>query len=139
MADESKLRYAQLTPYLFYEDVPAALDWLAATLGFEERMRMTEPDGTVNHAEMELGAAVVMMGCPGPDYRNPKRLGPPTAGFYVHVDDVDGHYEHTREAGAAIQAEIEDKPYGDRVYGVLDPEGHQWWFASPVRTGRATR
>jgi len=132
MADDSKLRYAQLTPYLFYEDVSAALEWLATTFGFEERMRMTEPDGTINHAEMELGDAVVMMGCPGPDYRNPKRLGPPTAGFYVHVEDVDGHYEHARKAGATIQAEIEDKPYGDRVYGVLDPEGHQWWFASTL-------
>jgi len=130
MPDESALPYPQLTPYLFYEDVPGALEWLAATFGFTERMRMTEPDGTVNHAEMELGRAVVMMGCPGSDYRNPKRLGPPTAGFYVHVDDVDAHYEHARNAGATIQAEIEDKPYGDRVYGVLDPEGHQWWFAA---------
>jgi len=124
----------QLTPYLFYEDVPAALQWLASVFGFEERMRMTEPDGTINHAEMEMGNAVIMLGCPGPDYRNPKRLGQATLGLYVHVADVDAQYEHTRAAGATIQAELEDKPYGDRVYGVLDPEGHQWWFAQTLRT-----
>ena len=132
MVDDTTTR-PQLTPYLFYEDVPAALAWLATAFGFEERMRMTEPDGTINHAEMELGDAVIMMGCPGPEYRNPKRLGPPTAGFYVHVGDVDSHCEHAKQAGAMIQAEIEDKPYGDRVYGVLDPEGHQWWFAQTLR------
>jgi PhnB protein len=96
-------------------------------------MRMTEPDGTVAHAEMEMGAAVIMMGCPGADYRNPKRLGQPTVGLYVHVDDVDAHHETARAVGATIQTALEDKPYGDRVYGVLDPEGHQWWFAQTLR------
>jgi PhnB protein len=126
--------HPQLTPYLFYEDVPAALAWLATAFGFEERMRMTEPDGTVAHAEMALGDAVIMMGCPGPDYRSPKRLGQATIGLYVHVPDVDAHCQRAREAGATIEAELEDKPYGDRVYGALDREGHQWWFAQTVRT-----
>jgi len=132
MGDDATVR-AQLTPYLFYEDVPAALEWLGRAFGFRERMRMTEPEGTVTHAEMELGNAVIMMGCPGPEYRNPKRLGQATLGLYVHVDDVDAHHDKARAAGATIQAELEDKPYGDRVYGVLDPEGHQWWFAQTQR------
>ncbi|MGH9031734.1 MAG: VOC family protein [Acidimicrobiia bacterium] len=125
---------AQLTPYLFYEDVPAALEWLATAFGFEERMRVTAPDGTITHAEMQMGEAVIMMGCPSPDYRNPKRLGQTTLGLYVHVAGVDAHCERARAAGATIEAELADQPYGDRVYGVLDPEGHQWWFAQTLRT-----
>jgi uncharacterized glyoxalase superfamily protein PhnB len=133
MADDApSLDYPQLTPYLFYEDVPGALEWLAKAFGFRERMRMHGPDGDVNHAEMELGSAVIMMGCPSPDYRNPKALGGVTVGCYVHVDDVDAHCDHARAAGATIEAEPEDKPYGDRVYGAVDPEGHQWWFATSV-------
>ena len=65
----------RITPYLLYEDVAGALDWLAKTFGFRERMRLSGPDGTVNHAEMELAEGVVRMGCPGSDYRNPKRIG----------------------------------------------------------------
>jgi uncharacterized glyoxalase superfamily protein PhnB len=123
-----------ITPYLFYEDVPAALEWLAGAFGFEERMRMTEADGTIAHAEMQLGDAVIMMGCPGTDYRNPMHLGgQPTFGLYVHVDDADAHCERARAGGATIESELEDKPYGDRVYGALDPEGHQWWFAQTLR------
>ncbi len=55
-----------------------------------------------------------------------------TVGLYVHVDDVDAHFERAKAAGAEIEGPPEDKPYGDRVYGALDPEGHQWWFAQAL-------
>jgi uncharacterized glyoxalase superfamily protein PhnB len=38
-------------------------------------MRIAGKDGRVAHAEMALADAVIMMGCPGSDYRNPRRLG----------------------------------------------------------------
>ena len=123
----------RITPYLLYEDVAASLDWLARTFGFRERMRLPGPDGTITHAEMELAEGVIMMGCPGPYYQNPKRLGHVTQNVYVYVDDVDKHFEHTKESGATILDEPEDQFYGDRRYGVVDPEGHQWFFAQHVR------
>jgi PhnB protein len=53
-----------------YENVAAAIDWLSAAFGFRERGdRYAEPDGTVTHAELELDAALVMLGWPGPGYR----------------------------------------------------------------------
>jgi uncharacterized glyoxalase superfamily protein PhnB len=119
----------RITPYLLYEDVAAALSWLTRTFGFRERMRMPGPDGTITHAEMEFGDGVVMMGCPGPDYQNPKRVGHVTQNLYVYVDDVDKHFRHAKEAGAKILAEPADQFYGDRRYGAEDPEGHQWFFA----------
>jgi uncharacterized glyoxalase superfamily protein PhnB len=132
MAKDEPLTYGKLTPYLYYEDVPAALDWLARAFGFRERLRMTNDDGTISHAEMEYGGAVVMLGRPGPDYRNPKRLGQTTASLYVQVDDVDKHFAQAREAGAAVLREPLDQDHGDRNYGVSDPEGHEWWFGQPV-------
>ena len=44
----------RITPYLYYEDVGRALEWLARAFGFRERMRMPGPDGGIAHAEMEL-------------------------------------------------------------------------------------
>lgn len=35
-------------------------------------------------------------------------------GLVVHVDDVDAHYEHARAAGATIESEPTDQPYGQR-------------------------
>ena len=105
-----------ITPYLLYEDVAGALDWLARVFGFEEVLRFDAPDGSVNHAEMKLGDGSIMLGDPGPDYRNPKRVGERTSQLYVYVDDVDAHYERAKEAGAKIKLEPTDQEYGDRRY-----------------------
>ena len=52
--------------------------------------------------------------------------------LYVYVDDVTAHYEHARQSGAHVVAEIADRPWGDRLYQVSDLEGHQWTFAQHV-------
>jgi PhnB protein len=64
--------FPQITPYLLYEDVDAAVDWLVDAFGFTERLRMKGPDGKANHAEVKFGDGVVMLGNPGPDYQNPE-------------------------------------------------------------------
>ena len=124
----------RIIPYLLYEDVAAALDWLSRAFGFEEEGdRFTGADGKVNHAAMKLGDGMIMMGCPGPSYKSPKRLGQSTQQLYVYVEDVDAHFERARKAGATILEEPKDQFYGDRRYGATDPEGHQWYFAQHVR------
>jgi uncharacterized glyoxalase superfamily protein PhnB len=123
-----------IVPYLLYEDCAAALDFLHHMFGFEEKLRSVAPDGkTVWHAEMTLGDAVIFMGDPGDDYKNPRRLGGETASFYVYLDDdVDTHYERARAAGAEITEEPADQAYGDRRYAAKDPEGHGWFFAQKI-------
>ena len=111
----------RITPYLLYEDVAAALDWLAKAFGFRERLRLPGSDGAITHAEMEMADGVVMMGHPGPDYKNPKRLGQVTLMVHVYVDDVDAHYERAKAAGAKIVAEPTDQFYGDRREGMIPP------------------
>jgi uncharacterized glyoxalase superfamily protein PhnB len=126
--------YTRVMPYLLYEDSDAALDFLTNAFGFAEKLRMTDDDGRVNHAEVEIGGdGVVMLGTPGSDYKNPSRLGGKTCSIYVYVDDVDAHYERAKAAGAKITREPEDQFYGDRNYGVEDPEGHEWYFGTHVR------
>jgi uncharacterized glyoxalase superfamily protein PhnB len=131
MTDYGGLRYPSICPYLFYEDGVAAMDWLAKAFGLRERMRTVNADGALGHAEMELGEGVVMMGSP-PDHKNPSHLGQVTVGIHVHVDDVDAHYATAKAAGAHIENPPADQPYGVRMYGALDCEGHQWWFAQPL-------
>jgi PhnB protein len=122
-----------VTPYLLYEDVAGALEWLSRAFGFQETLRFTADDGTVNHAEMKVGDGAIMMGDPGPDYRNPRRSGALGAQVHVYVDDVDAHYERAKEAGADIRMEPTDEPYGDRRYDAYDVEGQLWSFATRLR------
>ncbi len=126
----------RITPYLLYEDVAAAIDFLTRAFGFRERTRLAGADGRIQHAEMEFADGVVMMGCPGPEYRNPKHLGGQTQLVCVYVDGVDRHFAHAKQAGATILHEPADQFYGDRRYGAEDPEGHHWYFAQHVRDVR---
>ncbi|CAN5256026.1 VOC family protein [soil metagenome] len=123
----------RITPYLLYADAAAALDWIAAAFGFTETLRHADDDGGVNHAEMELGGGSIMLGEPGPDYRNPKVMGGVTQLVHVYVEDADAHCARARAAGATIEREPADPEYGERNYGAVDPEGHRWFFAQKLR------
>jgi uncharacterized glyoxalase superfamily protein PhnB len=123
-----------VTPYLLYEDVAGALDWLSEAFGFRETVRFQGEAGYVNHAELDVGdGSSIYLGDPGDDYRNPKRLGASTCSVYVYVPDVDTHHTRASEAGARIIDELHDEEYGDRRYGAEDPEGHQWFFAQRIK------
>ncbi len=126
MADNSQ---QIIIPYLYYEDVAAALEWIARVFGFIERHRVVRSDGSVNHAEMTFNNGLIMMGNPGPDYRNPKRLGHLTQTLYVYVPEVDAHYQKAKDLGVTIVQQLQDQDYGDRTYGAEDLEGHTWYFA----------
>jgi uncharacterized glyoxalase superfamily protein PhnB len=124
-----------ITPYLLYEDVGGALNFLEKAFGFRKYgEQMSGPDGKLNHAAMKLGEDVVMMGYPGPKYKNPKQVGHATQSLYINVDDVDQHFERARKAGAKILEEPQNTVYGHRRYGAEDPEGHQWYFAQEIKT-----
>jgi uncharacterized glyoxalase superfamily protein PhnB len=133
-----------ITAYLHYEDVGSALKWLAKAFGFKSYgVRITGGDKRVNHAAMRFGDGLVMMGRPAdPKFRNPKRLGQPTQSLYVNVENIDKHFSIARKAGARILEEPSETSYGDRRYGVEDPEGHRWYFAQepkPKTRKRASR
>jgi PhnB protein len=122
-----------VTPYVLYEDVAAAIDWLSRAFGFEERLRFTDDGGAVTHAELTIGDGEVFLGHPGPDFRSPKRLGAFTSLVHVYVDDVDAHHARAVAAGAPIHTELHDTPYGDRRYDTEDLEGNRWSFAQLLR------
>ena len=129
-----------ITPYLLYEDVAGAQKFLAKAFGFRKHgAQMKGSDGKINHAAMQLGDDVIMMGYPGPKYKNPKQLGQATQNLYINVDNVDQHFARAKKAGATILEEPEDQFYGHRRCGAADPEGHQWYFAQDIATGTAKK
>ena len=65
------------------------------------------------------------------DLNIPAATGARTGGIVLQVRDVDAHYQHTRAAGATILREPTDEDYGQREYGLRDPDGHDWYIATP--------
>ena len=123
------------TPYLYYNDVSAALDWLSGTFGLSQRFSLPAKDGSIMHAEMGLEDAVIMIGTASAErqVQSPQNLGGVNQALFIYVDDVDAHYQHTKASGATILMEPDEMFWGDRIYAVADLEGHQWTFAQHVK------
>lgn len=121
----------QVIPYLFYDDVDAAIGFLTRAFGFTEHMRVATPSGGV-HAQVKLGDCIVMLGQDGLDkaYATPSKLKRTTAGVFVYLDEADAHYAQAQAQGAEIVEPLADLPHG-RSYTVRDPQGHTWFFTSP--------
>ena len=119
-------------PYLLYEDLDAAVDWLVGAFGLREEVRMPGPEGKAVHAALRHKDGMVMMGHPGPEYQNPKHRGGATSLVYVYVDDVDQHHAMAKAAGATILTEPQDHAYCERQYNARDFFGHHWDFTETI-------
>jgi PhnB protein len=126
--------YPQVTPYLCVEGAGAAIEFYGRVLGTTERMRMETPEGTVSHAELQLGGSLIMLADEFPEFgvRSPKAFGGSPVTMSVYVEDVDAVFERALQAGAKVLRPLEDQFYGDRVGQFEDPFGHRWSVATHV-------
>jgi uncharacterized glyoxalase superfamily protein PhnB len=120
-------------PTLLYRDAGAAIEFLERAFGFETLERHDNPDGTVAHSELRLGDDVIMVGTGAEDLQDaPENFGSSRVGVYLSVEELDGHFERARAAGATITRELQDTDYGSREYSARDLEGLHWHFGTYV-------
>jgi PhnB protein len=128
--------YRRVTPCLVVRGAAKALEFYAEVFGASERMRFPGPDGSVAHAEIQIGDSVVIV-----EDEDPQRgtTAPPAGGLpgtpvfqFIYVEDVDTVIERAAERGATVQRAPQDQFYGDRDAFIVDPFGHGWTIASHV-------
>lgn len=128
--------YRRVTPCLVVQSAAKALDFYAQVFGASERMRSTSPGGTIAHAEIQVGDAVVMV-----EDESPQRgtTAPPAGGLpgtpvfqFIYVEDVDAVVARAVELGATLKRAPESQFYGDRDSFIVDPFGHGWTIATHV-------
>jgi PhnB protein len=124
--------YEGAVPYLSCKNAAAAIDFYGKAFGAGELMRMTQPDGRVGHAEIQIGAARIMLADEFPEmgFRSPASLGGSPVGIHIYVADVDALAERAVAAGAKLLRPVADQFYGDRSATLEDPFGHRWFFAT---------
>jgi uncharacterized glyoxalase superfamily protein PhnB len=127
MADTTTTTYRTITPYLVVADADAELRFLTAAFNATEVSCQRNQDNTVMHAELMIGDSLVMLGQAGGPWK------PREAALYLWIDNVDATYTAALRAGATSESEPEDKPYGHRNAGVIDPNGVTWWIGAPVK------
>jgi uncharacterized glyoxalase superfamily protein PhnB len=123
-----------VVPILVYEDIEAAHDFLVGTFGLTSGGLHRLDDGTVVHAEVRNGDAPIWLHrvTAENDMGSPLHAAVSQGGLSVRIPDVDAHYARVKAAGARIDGEPTDQPYGLREYGARDPENHRWWFATTL-------
>ncbi len=125
-----------IIPTIQYKDASKAIEWLCKAFGFEKHLEVSGENGTIIHAQLSFGNAMIMLGSEnnneyGKLLRTPKELnGLNTQAPYIIVEDIDEHYEKAVQAGAEIVIAIKDEDYGGRGYTCRDREGHIWNFGS---------
>jgi uncharacterized glyoxalase superfamily protein PhnB len=98
---------------------------------FQVVARQPGDDGSILHAELRLGDAVVMLATDDADYRVAPLVGDSTgSGLYLLVDNVDSIYTAAIEAGATAVLEPQKTEWGTERARVLDPEGREWSFGT---------
>jgi predicted enzyme related to lactoylglutathione lyase/uncharacterized glyoxalase superfamily protein PhnB len=106
-----------LTPYIAVHDARAAIDWYVKVLDAVPRGEpIVMPDGSVGHAEIGIGDAVLMLseGSTEVPVQPPEPTGPHSHTIHAQISDVDRTVEEARQNGA-----------------------HRWMLNQPP--GRATR
>ncbi len=114
---------------LHYPDVRAAVAWLEAAFGFEEKVRI----GDAHRAQLRVGTdGAVVVGDTGRD------RAAPTAGAVTHVvkvrvPDVDAAFARAVDAGALVVEALTTWEYGERSGILEDIGGHRWELTQTVR------
>jgi uncharacterized glyoxalase superfamily protein PhnB len=131
-----------LTPYIVVSDARRALDWYVEVFGAQRRGEPhVNADGTIGHAEVGIGDAVLMLAeasglWPDVPVRAPDAPATFSHTLHLEVGDVDATTERARRGGASVEREPADQPYG-RGAVIVDPFGHRWMLLRPP--ARATR
>jgi PhnB protein len=110
-----------VTPYLIVKPAVELIDFVKQAFGAVESFRATGSAGGL-HCEVRIGDSVVMIGG-GPTFE------PRPAAIHLYVSDVDEIYDRAVAAGAISLAVPSDQEYGERVAGVKDIGGNEWYIA----------
>ncbi len=118
----------QVFVYLCVRDASRAMAFYSAAFGASEKMRLTEPNGRVGHAELDFGGTTVMLSDEFPEIgvRAPEAGTPVAVSIHLHVDDADAVIARAVTAGASLERAPKDQFYGERSGVVRDPFGHRW-------------
>lgn len=123
-----------LIPMLAVRNAGAAIEWYKKVFNASETNRLTDPGGTIAHAELRIGDSVIMLAEEHPDYnKSPETLNGTPVILNLYVPDVDQVEKLAIQAGARSIFPVADQFYGDRAGRIQDPFGHMWIISKHIK------
>lgn len=118
--------FQTITPYLMVRDGTSLIEFAIQAFGAVATHCMRRPDGRIMHAQLQIGSSFVMLG------EATEQWPAMPTGLYLYVEDADATFARAIEAGAKPLMPMMDHFWGDRMGGVVDSQGNQWWIATHV-------
>jgi uncharacterized glyoxalase superfamily protein PhnB len=115
------------------------IEFCKAAFGGGEISRRSAEDGSVLHAALKVGAAMLMVHGEVSTFasRGPKGDGSSAVVIYLYLPEVDAVIERAIGAGARLLLPATNAPWGERVGRIVAPEGHVWNIASRIHAKNA--
>lgn len=132
MSEKTLHNIRMVVPMLVCLDAAAEIDFCRIAFGATALSRRSGADGSVVHATLAMGNALVMVHGLATHLasRAPNEDGSSPVVIYIYVGDVDSIIERAVGAGAKVVLPAMDQYWGDRVGRIIDPSGHVWNVAS---------
>lgn len=126
--------YAAVLPYLVIKNATAAIAYYQRVFNANTIMRMDMPDGSLMHAELQIGSAIFMLSEQNDAWGNtsPDMLGDSPVTLMLYVADVDSVIAQAVAAGATLTMPAADQFWGDRSGCITDPFGHRWMLSTHI-------
>lgn len=125
-----------LWPTLTVREVEASLAFYSGTLGFRRDLLECDDGGSPTLGSVEVGDTVIMFETPAPgadlEPNHGARSGVTLTVCLPSSADIDGLYARLQRVGAPICSPIGDRPWGNRDFGIRDPDGYHLIVAQPI-------
>jgi lactoylglutathione lyase len=112
-------RFRETFPILEVSDVPRSLRFYTELLGFRVTFSFDGDDGQPVFASLELEDGT-KLAIGGPK----EQVESGSVAIWLYADDVDAEVAELQRAGVDVIAEPADRPWGERVASVSDPDGY---------------
>ena len=116
--------FRSITPFFHAIRATEFIEFLKTAFGATQKELMLSPEGGVTYATFFIGDSPIELGSAHGEWQ------PMPAAMHLFVDDADSVYQRALDAGAKVLFPPADQPYGQRVGGVVDPEGNRWYIAT---------
>jgi PhnB protein len=123
-----------ITANLVCRNAARAIEFYKTAFGATELVRMPGPNGTIMHAELQIGDSRFFINdtmsktpipSPGEGVSNPMYI-------HLYVPNADTLFQRAVDGGARIDMPLQDMFWGDRYGKLTDPFGQQWGIATHV-------
>jgi PhnB protein len=119
-------KYHTINTWIVTKNSDQMIEFLKVAFNGVELGRVYNNDGTIGHAEVQIGDSKILLFDAKPILREIPAF------VFLYVDNGDILYEQALKAGAVSITKMTTHSWGDRVGRVQDPFGNIWWITTPI-------